>query len=108
MVDLLGEHAAQYRTAVFEGDGSVMCDRLEQRTVVVGERRVAICDELADLPPAPTQRRAHGVRAGAAFRPRDPAVFEDERRTARLHGIHRRLDDRLERLLEVERLGYRL
>ena len=49
MVDLLREHAAHDGAAVLERDRGVVRDRLEQRAVVVGERRVAIGDELADL-----------------------------------------------------------
>src|SRR5947208_12699147 len=45
------------------------------------------------------------MRPGTTFGPRDVAVLEHERRTARVDRLHRRLDDRLERLLEVERLG---
>ena len=104
VVDLLGEHAAHDRPAVLERDRCVVRDRLEQRLVVGGERRVAVADELADLPPLPAQRHAHGVRAGAALGPRDLPVLEDERRAGRVQRLHRRLHDRLERLLEVERL----
>src|SRR5204862_1589523 len=35
----------------------------------------------------------------------DPAALEDERCSGRADRIHRRLDDRLEGLFEVERLG---
>ena len=48
------------------------------------ERRVAIADELADLPPLPAQREPHGVGAGAAFRPRDLPVLEHERGARRM------------------------
>ena len=68
------------------------------------ERRVPIADELADLAPLPAQRHAYGVRAGAALGPRDLPVLENERRAGRVQRLHRRLHDRLERLLEVERL----
>ena len=44
------------------------------------------------------------VRARAPFRPSDLAVFEHERGAGRVDRRHRRLHDRLERLLEVERL----
>ena len=80
-------------------------DRLEQRALLVGERRVPVGDELADFPPFPAERRADGVGAGASFGPCDPSVLEHERRARRVHRVHRRLHDRLERLLEVERLG---
>ena len=72
------------------------------------ERRGAVGDELADLAAAPAQRLADRVRVGAALRPRDRAVLEHERGARRRERVHRRLDDRLERLLEVERLGDRL
>ena len=48
------------------------------------------------------------MRAGDALGPGDAAVVEHERRAGRAERIHRRLDDRLERLLEVERLRDRL
>ena len=70
--------------------------------------RIAVGHELADLAALPAQRQPHRVRAGAALRPCDAAVLEHERRARRVDGVHRRLDDRLERLLEVERLGDRL
>ena len=73
--------------------------------VLVRERRVAVADELADLPPLPAQRQPHVVGAGAALRPRDLAVLEHERGAGRVDGRDRRLHDRLERLLQVERLG---
>ncbi len=81
---------------------------LEQRALLVGERDVLVRDELADLAALPAERRADGVLAGAALRPRDAPVLEHERRAGRLHRVHRRLDDRLERLLEIERLRDRL
>ena len=108
VVDLLREDAAHDRPAVLERDGGVVRDRLEQRLVVGGERRVAIADELADLTPLPAQRQAHGVRARATLGPRDLPVLEHERGAGRVQRLHRRLHDRLERLLEVERLGDRL
>ena len=108
VVDLLREHAAHDRAPVLERDGGVVRDRLEQRALLVGERDVLVRDELADLAALPPQRRAHGVRARAPLRPRDAAVLEHERRARRVDGVHRRLDDRLERLLEVERLRDRL
>ena len=57
---------------------------------------------------APAQRLPDRVRVGDALGPRDVAVVEHERRAGRVQRVHRRLDDRLERLLEVERLGDRL
>ena len=107
VVDLLREHAAHHRAPVLERDGGVVRDRLEQRALLVGERRIAIGDELADLAALPPELRADGVLAGATFGPRDAPVLEHERGAGRLHRVHRRLDDRLERLLEVERLGDR-
>ena len=108
VVDLLREHAAHDRAPVLERDRRVVRDRLEQRLVVGRERRVAVADELADLAALPAQRHADGVRAGATLRPRDLPVLEHERRAGRVQRLHRRLHDRLERLLEVERLGDRL
>ena len=108
VVDLLGEHAAHHRAPVLERDRRVMRDRGEQRPLLVGERRVPVGDELADLAPLPAQRQAHRVRARAPLRPGDAAVLEHERRAGRVDGVHRRLHDRLERLLEVERLRDRL
>src|SRR5882672_6820335 len=80
MVDLLRKYAAHHGATVLERDCSMVRDRLEQRTVVVGERRVAVGDELADHTALPAQRRAYGVLAGPAFRPGDPSVLEHERR----------------------------
>jgi hypothetical protein len=108
VVDLLREHAPHDRPAVLERDGGVMCDRSEQRPLVFRERRVAIADELTDLPALPAERQAHRVRAGAPFRPGDVPVLEHERGAGRVDSLHRRLHDRLERLLEVQRLGDRL
>ena len=104
VVDLLGEDAAHDRAAVLERDGGMVRDRLEQRPLLVGERPVAVGHELADLAPLPAQRRPDGVGAGLPFRPRDPAVLQHERGPGRLHRAHRRLDDGLERLLQVEGL----
>ena len=50
----------------------------------------------------------HVVGARTAPGPRDLAVLEHERGAGRADGLHRRLHDRLERLLEVERLRDRL
>ena len=68
------------------------------------ERRRAVGDELADLPAAPAQRLAERVRVRAALGPGDRPVLEHERGARRRERVHRRLDDRLERLLEVQRL----
>ena len=59
VVDLLGEHAAHHRAPVLERDRRVVGDRGEQRPLLVGERRVAVGDELADL---------RGASSGAACR----------------------------------------
>ena len=104
VMDLLGEHAAHHRAAVLERDRGMVRDRLEELPVLVGERDVAVADELADLAPLPAQRQAHGVAAGAALRPRDLAVLEHERGARRVDRRHGRRHDRLERLLEVQRL----
>ena len=45
---------------------------------------------------------------GPALGPRDVPVLEDEGGTGRADRVHRRLDDRLERLLQVEGFGHRL
>src|SRR6476660_9970690 len=57
MVDLLREDAAHHRAPVLQRDRGVMCDRHEQRALLVGERCVAVADELADLTPLPAQRQ---------------------------------------------------
>ena len=108
VVDLLGEHAAQHRPPVLERDRRVARDRAEQRAVLAGERRVAVADELADLPPLPAQRNPHRVLARLALRPHDLAVLEHQRRPRGVERVDRRLDDSLERLLQVERLRDRL
>jgi hypothetical protein len=105
VVDLLGEHAAHHRAAVLERDRGMVRDRREQRTLVGGEGGIPVDDELADLAPLPAQGQAHVLRAGTAFGPGDVAVFQDECGSRRADGLHRRLHDRLQRLLEVERLG---
>ena len=106
MVDLLREDAAHDRAPMLERDRGMVSDRRQQRSVVVGERRVTVADELADLAPLPPQRQPDRVRAGPAFRPRDVPVLQHERGTRRSDGLHRRLDDRFERLLEVQRLRH--
>ena len=108
MVDLLREDTAHDGAAVLEGDRRVVGDRGEQRPLVVRERRVAIADELADQTPLPPERHPDRVSARAPFRPGDLPALEDERRARRVERLHRRLDDRLERLLEVERFRHRL
>ena len=105
VVDLLGEHAAHDRAPVLERHRRLVRDRGEQRGLLLGERRVAVADELADLPALPAQRQPDRVLAGAPLGPRDRAVLEHERRPGRVDRVHRRLDDLLERLLEVERVG---
>ena len=72
VVDLLGEHPAQDRPAVLERDGGVVGDRLQERPVLVRERRVPIADQLADLPPLPAQRQA---QAWAPARPSGQAIL---------------------------------
>ena len=104
MVDLLSEDAAHHRASVLQRDCGVVRDRLEKRLVVGRERRVAIADELADLAALPAQRHPHRVCARATLGPRDLPVLEHERRARGVQGLHRRLHDRLERLLEVQGL----
>ena len=108
VVDLLGEDAPHDRSAVLERDGGVVGDRLEQRAIVVRERDVAVADELADLTSLPAQRHPHREGAGTPLGPGDLPVLEDEGSAGRMQRLHRRAHDRLERLLEVERLGDRL
>ena len=84
-----------------------MGDRGEERTLVLRERRVAVANEFADLPALPAQREPHRIGAGSPFRPGDVAVLEHERGTTCVNGLHGRLHDRFERLLEVQRLGDR-
>ena len=105
VVDLLGEHAAHDRPPVLERHGRVMGDRLEQLRGPLGERRVAVADELPDAAPLPAQRQPDGMSARPPFGPRDLAVLEHERGAGGVDRLDRRLHDRLERLLEVERLG---
>ncbi len=96
MVDLLREHSAEHSAAVLERDRRMGGDRGEQLAISVGERRLAVGDQLADLAAAPPQRLPDRMRARDPLRPGDPAVVEDERRTGGLQRVHRRLDDRLE------------
>ena len=107
VVDLLCEDPAHHRASVLQSDRRVVRDRCEQRPFVGCERRVAVTDELADLTALPAQRQPDGVQAGTSSRPGDVAVFEHERGTGRAHRLHRRLHDRLEGLLEVQRFGDR-
>ncbi len=58
--------------------------------------------------PAPAQRQPHGVGAGTALGPRDAAVLEHDRGPGGVGRLDGRLHDRLERLLQVERLRDRL
>jgi hypothetical protein len=108
VVDLLGEHAAHHGSPVLERDRRVVGDRGQQRLLLLGERRVAVAHELPDRAPLPAQRQPHRMLTGPPFRPGDLAVLQHERSAGRADRLHRRLDDRLERLLEVERLGHRL
>ena len=96
-------HAAQVLIAA-----GVVRDRHEQGSLLVRERRVSVADELADLAPLPAERQADVVRPRPPLGPGDVAVLEHERRAGRADSLHRRLHDRLERLLEVERLRDRL
>ena len=79
-------------------------DRREERTLLVGERRVPVADELADLSALPAERDPDRKRARAALRPGDAAVLEHERGSGRTDGVNRGPDDRLQGLLEIERL----
>ena len=108
VVDLLGEHAAHDRAPVLERDRGVVRDRREERALLLGERRVAVADQLSDLAALPPERQPDGVLPRAALGPRDIAVLEHERGSGRADRVHRRLDDRLQRLLEVERFRDRL
>ena len=62
---------------MLERDGRLVGDRVEELPVVVGERRVAVDDELADRP-----ARASGAAAAPRARPRGPRA----RRCARPRG----------------------
>src|SRR5687767_345755 len=106
-MDLLSDDAAHDGAAMLERDGRLVRNRSEQSLLRIAERRVAVADELSDLPALPAQRQPDGVLAGAALGPRDGAVLENECGARRADRVDRRLDDRLERFLEVERLGDR-
>ena len=110
VVDLLGEHAAHHRAAVLERDGRLVRDRLEQLPVVVARSGVSRSTTSSPIcRPLPAQRQPHGVRAGPALGPGDLAVLEHERGAGRVRPPSIVVfDDRLERLLEVERLRDRL
>ena len=108
VVDLLGEDAAQRHPTVLECHRSLVRDRVEELAVVVVERRVPVDDELADRPAAPAQRQPDRVRPCAALGPGDRARPRGRSRRPCVERLHRRLHDRLERLLEVERLRDRL
>jgi hypothetical protein len=95
-MDLLRKHPAHDGSPVLERNRGMVCDRDEQRALLVGERRVAVADELADLTSLPAQRQPHVVRPGPAFRPGDVAVLEHQRRAGCSNGLHRRLHDRLD------------
>ena len=83
-------------------------DRGEQGLLLVGKRRVAVADELADLATLPPERQADRVLPGPPLRPGDLAVLEHQRGAGRADRLHRCGHDRLARLLEVERLRDRL
>ena len=63
MVDLGCEDPAHYGAAVLEGDRRLMGDRREQRTLLVGERRVPVAHELTDLAAFPAEWKSDGVGA---------------------------------------------
>ena len=105
VVDLLREHAAHHRAAVLERDGCVVA------IDVSSARSSAVKGVSRSKTSSPICRRFQrsGSRTacapGASFGPGDVAVLEHERGTGRTDRLHRRLDDRLEGLLQVERLG---
>ena len=66
MVNLLGEDPAHDRAPVLERDRGVVRDGLQELAIVVGERRVAVADELADLTALPAQRQPNCVLPTAA------------------------------------------
>ena len=107
MVDLLSEDAAHHRPTVLERDRRMVRNSSSSASSS-GETRVAVAHELADLPALPAQGEPHVVRTCATFGPGDLSVLQHERRPGRVKRLHRRLHDRLERLLEVERLRDRL
>src|SRR5262249_57584644 len=90
---------------VLERHGGMMGDRREERPLVGREVPIAVTDQLADLPSLPAERDPYREGASAALRPGDSAVLQNERGPGRADRLHRRLDYRLERLLEVQRLG---
>ncbi len=96
VVDLLGEHAPHYRAAVLERNGCLLRNRREQVTVVLGEGRSPVDDELPDLTAAPAQRLADRVRVRTPLGPGNLAVLEYERGAGRRERIHRRRHDRFE------------
>src|ERR687897_3546734 len=73
VVDLLREDAAHDRASMLERDGGLVCDRREQRSLLSGERRVAVADELADLSAFPAEREPDGVGGWPPFGPGDVA-----------------------------------
>src|SRR6266566_8241354 len=108
MVDLLSEDTAHDRASVLERHGGVVRDRGQERALVGREVSVAVANELADLAALPAQRNPHRKRAGPSLGPSDTAVLEHEGGSSGADRVHRRPDDRFERLLEIKRLGNRL
>ena len=80
VVDLLGEDAAHDRASVLERDRGVVGDRREQRALLLGERRVAVADELADL--RGRFQRSGSRIACAPGRPSGQAMFPSSRTSA--------------------------
>ena len=72
-----------------------------KRLTLLTRRETELIDITAEV------RRAveeSGVRSGTAFRPGDPPVLEHDCSARRVDRLDRRLHDRLERLLQIERL----
>ena len=105
MVDLLREHAAHHGAPVLEGDGRVVRDRLEQRA----SSSVNGVSWSATSSPISRRFQRSGVRTACLPARLGHAMRPSSRTSAApvADGVHRRLDDRLERLLEVEGLGDR-
>jgi hypothetical protein len=102
-----GDRACRRRSEATVWRLCVARDRGEQLLFLLAERRVAIADQLADLAALGAERQPRSVLPRSAFRLGDPTVLEDERGAGSADGVHRRLDDRLERLLEIEGVGHR-
>jgi hypothetical protein len=103
-MDFLRQDTPHDGTAVLDRNRSLVGDRGEQRALLLGEARVAVTDELADLAPLPPERKPNRVCSGAPLGPRDLPVLEHERRAGRADCVNRRTDDGLERFLQVEGL----